>query len=105
MSKPLPVNEPAPQLAPDEQVAQFAALYHRAVNPVARAWFTARVRNLGLPFSDDELVVLSALNTPARVQEFLDTRIYYNYDHSSPDQEETCQPPRRILQTAHAHCF
>ncbi len=105
MSKPLPANGPAPQLAPDEQIAQFAALYRRAVNPVALAWFSARVRNLGLRFSDDELVILAALNTPARVQDFLDAQIYYNYDHSAPDQEETCHPPRRVLQTAHAHCF
>ena len=30
----------------------------------------------------------AALDTPARVQEFLNTQIYYNNDHASPDLEE-----------------
>jgi hypothetical protein len=56
-------------------------------------------------FEGEELIVLAGLDTPAKLQEFLDTRIYYNDDHISSEQDETAMPPRRILQTGVAHCF
>ncbi len=105
MSKPIPPGETIILPDPAQQLAQFAALYRDAVSRESLTRFTARTRELGLHFSADELLILAALNTPARVQEFLDTRIYYNYDHSFPGQEETTRPPRGVLQTAHAHCF
>jgi hypothetical protein len=105
MSKPIPTGQPIVHLEPTAQVKYFADLYRRAVNPVALAWFKARVVRLGLHFNDDELTVLAALNTPAKVQEFLNTQIYYNNDHASVELEETAMPPRRVLQTGLAHCF
>ncbi len=104
MSKPIPAGG-IPRLPPEKRVARFAALYRRSVNPAKRAWLQARSAGLGLHFSEDELTVLAALDMPAKVQEFLDTRLYYNDDHASVDQEETAMPPRRVLQAGMAHCF
>lgn len=88
----------------------MADLYRRRVDPAAHARLDARCRALGLDFSEEELLVLAALDHPGKVQDFLNTQIYYNYDHPTldhpvPDLEETAMPPRRILQTARAHCF
>lgn len=98
MSKPIPSE-------PSDRVKSFAALYRRAVNPVKLAWFKAHCVGLGLHFTDDELTVLAALDHPDKVQEFLNTQIFYNNDHASVDLEETSMPPRRVLQTGLAHCF
>ncbi len=105
MSKPEIPGEPIPLLPPDEQIRIFVDLYRDQVNPASRARLHARVRELGLSFPDDELLIIAALDTPKRVQEFLNTQIYYNNDHASVEQEETALPPRRVLQTARAHCF
>jgi hypothetical protein len=105
MSKPIAPGQPLVRLDPVEQVKFFADLYRHAVNPVALAWFTAHVRNLGLHFSDAECVILAALDTPLRVQEFLNTQLYYNNDHAAAEQDETAMPLRRVLQTGTAHCF
>jgi hypothetical protein len=91
--------------SPEEQAAFFASIFRRSVDPAQRARFEARLGGLGLRFPEDEAVVLAALDTPAKVQEFLDTQLYYNDDHASVDQEETAMPPRRVLQTGMAHCF
>jgi hypothetical protein len=104
MSRPIP-PEGIPRLPAGEQVKYFASLYRSSVNPAQAAWFEARCAGLGLRFAAEEKVVLAALDTPARVQEFLNNRIYYNDDHASVDQEETANPPRRVLQTGVAHCF
>jgi len=105
MSKPEIPGEPIPLLPPDEQIKIFVALYRDRVNPASFARLKARVREIGLAFPDDELLIIAALDTPKRVQEFLNTQIYYNNDHLSVEQEETAMPPRRVLQTARAHCF
>ena len=104
MSKPIPADG-IPRRPPDEQVKFFADLYRGGVNPPQLAWFQARCARFGLRFSPDETIVLAALDTPAKVQEFLNTRIYYNYDHETVDQEETAMPPRLVLRTGIAHCF
>jgi hypothetical protein len=104
MSKPIP-PEGIERRTAEEQVRFFAGQSRRAVNPAQRAWFGARCAGLGLHFPDDELTVLAALDTPGKVQVFLDTQLYYNDDHASVDQEETAMPPRRVLQTGLAHCF
>ena len=104
MSKPIP-PEGMPRRTPGEQAAFFASLYRRSLNPAQRASFEARSSALGLHFTGDEAVVLAALDTPDKVQDFLDTQLYYNDDHASVDQEETATPPRRVLQTGFAHCF
>ncbi len=105
MSRPTPTDEPIVRLEPAAQVRHFADLYRHAINPAALAWFTAHVTSLGLRFTEDELLVLAALDTPAKVQQFLNTQIYYNNDHASAEQEETAMPLRRVLQTGLAHCF
>jgi hypothetical protein len=105
MSKPLPIDQPLVRLEPAEQIALFCRIYDGSVNPETLARLSARVRELGLDFPPEELRVIAALDTPEKVQEFLNTQIYYNNDHASPDQDETAMPPRRVLQTALAHCF
>ena len=104
MSKPIP-NEGIVHLPPNEQVAAFAGLFRGPVGADALARFEARSAALGLRFDADELVVLTALDTPDKVQAFLDTHLYYNDDHASVDQEETAMPPKLVLRTGMAHCF
>jgi hypothetical protein len=104
MSKPIPA-EGILRRSPEDQLRFFAGIYRRSVNPAQRAWLEARCRGLGLAFSDDELTVIAALDTPAKLQDFLDTELYYNDDHASVDQDESVMPPRRVLQTGMAHCF
>lgn len=104
MSKPIP-PEGIVRLSPTDQVKYFADLYRRVVNPVKLAWFKSRCVGLGLYFTDDELTVLAALDTPDKVQQFLNTQLYYNNDHASVELEETAMPPRCVLQTGIAHCF
>jgi hypothetical protein len=104
MSKPIP-PEGIVRFAPNDQVKYFADQYRRDVNPVQLARLKARCGELGFQFTDDELTILAALDHPDRVQEFLNTQIYYNNDHASIDLEETAMPPRRVLQSALAHCF
>lgn len=104
MSKPIP-PEGIPGVPPEERLADFAARCRGATTAGARAAFAARCEAFGLRFDDDETAVLAALDTPAKVQSFLDTELYYNDDHASVDQEETAMPPRLVLRTGMAHCF
>ena len=104
MSRPLPAG-PLPLVPPAEQLRRFADCYRDRVDPAAHARVTARARELRLAFGPDELVVIAALDTPVKVQAFLNQQVYYNDDHSSVEIEETARPPRRVLQTALAHCF
>lgn len=96
---------PLTLLPPAEQLRTFADQYRERVAPTGLARVTARVRDLGLDFGPEELVVIAALDTPDKVQEFLNTQVYYNDDHASVDVEETARPPRGVLETALAHCF
>ncbi len=105
MSKPLPSGQTHVPLDPAEQVRQFADLYRGSVNPDTLARLIAHTRSLGFDFPPEELQIIAALDTPEKVQEFLDTQVYYNNDHASPELDETANPPRRVLQTALAHCF
>lgn len=105
MSKPLPANQPLVLADPAEQIERFVRLYRESVNPESLARLSARVHVLGLEFSPHELQIIAALDTPGKVQKFLDTQIYYNNDHASADLDETAMPPRRVMQTAMAHCF
>ncbi len=105
MSRTITSDQPRIVLEPDAQVKYFADVYRRAVNPVKLAWFQAHIVSLGLHFADDELRVLAALDTPDKVQQFLNTQLYYNDDHISVEQDETAIPPRLVLQTGMAHCF
>jgi hypothetical protein len=105
VSKPITPHQPRTVLPPTAQVQFFAELYHPALDATTFARIRARVRDLGLHFDDAELRLLAALDHPDKVQTFLNTHIYYNDDHAAVELEETAMPPRRVLQTACAHCF
>ena len=98
-------NQPRVQRTPAEQTRYYLDLYRDALDPAAHARVITRADELGLVFPEEELQIIAALDTPAKVQEFLNTRVYYHNDHSSEDQEETAIPPRLVLQTGAAHCF
>jgi hypothetical protein len=104
MSKPIP-KEGLVLLPPEERLRSFAEVYAGSIDPAAYGRFESRSEAFGLRFTADEIVILAALDTPAKVQEFLDTRVCYNDDHASVDQEETAMPPRLVLRTGVAHCF
>ena len=104
MSKPIP-KEGIPRVPPDEKLRELASPHREAVGPEAVRRFEARCDGLGLRFAGDEIVILAALDTPAKVQEFLNAELYYNDDHASVDQEETAMSPRLVLRTGLAHCF
>lgn len=101
MSRP----EPVTPLEPEKQLETFANHYRNRINVNSLSRFRAAVDECGLHFAPDELTILAALDTPAKVQEFLNTQIWYNNDHSSAELEETAMPPRLVLRTAIAHCF
>lgn len=105
MSKPVDPRHGPVRLGPAEQSHVFAAQYRDRVTPRSYHALTTRTRELDLDLSEDELVVLAALDTPGKVQDFLNTQIYYNNDHADPTQDETALSPRLVLATAHAHCF
>jgi len=65
MSKP---GEPTERVGPDEQIKIFLDVYRDVAKPAVVARLTARVRELSLTFTEDELVILAALDTPARVR-------------------------------------
>jgi len=90
---------------PEEKLRELAGPFREAVESEALGRFKERCEGLGLRYTGDELIILAALDTPAKIHEFLDTRLYYNDDHASVDQEETAMPPRLVLRTGMAHCF
>ena len=104
MSKPIP-KEGIPRVPPEEKLRELAVPYRETVGPEAVRGLEARCDGLGLRFAGDELVILAGLDTPAKVQEFLNEELYYNDDHASVDQEETATSPRLVLRTGMAHCF
>ena len=104
MSRPIPAAG-LPRLPTGDKLRELAAPYRGAVDASALDRLAARGASLGLRFPAEELFILAALDTPAKVQGFLDTLIYYNDDHASVDQEETALPPRLVLRTGLAHCF
>jgi hypothetical protein len=104
MSKPIPRGG-IPLIAPEERMRAFAAAYRSSVDAAAQARLEARCRELRLAFTEEETVILAALSTPVKVQEFLNNELYYNDDHASIDQEETAMPPRLVLRAGMAHCF
>ena len=105
MSRPQIPGELRISLSPEEQVKFFADALRDQVKAESFASLSQRIASLGLHFTENELCIISALDTPARVQEFLDNRIFYNNDHATPDSEETALSPRGVLRKGHAHCF
>jgi hypothetical protein len=51
-------------------------------------------------FSSEELAILRTLNTPRKIQDFLDT-IAMNFEEGG----DTCLSPRRVLRERRAHCI
>jgi len=52
-------------------------------------------------FLPAELKILSRLNTPGRIQQFLDSEIGYNVEATG----ETCRSPRRVMRDRVAQCM
>ena len=104
MSKLSPSFAP-PHLTPAQQLAYFVQRVHAQIHPASLEKIQTRVRALNLNFSDDEVLILAALDNPRRVQWFLDNEIYYNNDHAAIEQQETSMSPRMVLRTGMAHCF
>src|SRR5580704_16751494 len=52
-------------------------------------------------FDKRERKILGALNTPVRIQQFLDNEIQYNLEPGG----DTCYSPRTVLQKRVAHCM
>src|SRR5262245_10859365 len=52
-------------------------------------------------FHARELALFARLNTPERIQRYLDEEIAYNKEKEGP----TCHSPRRILRDRLAHCL
>jgi hypothetical protein len=104
MSKPIP-KEGLARVPPEVTLRELASPYRHLAGSEALRRFEIRCAALGLRFAADELVVLAGLDTPPRVQDFLNTRLYYNQDHESEEQEETAMPPRLVLGAGMAHCF
>lgn len=98
-------DAPPSTLSAQEQLADLGRRLGPQAAPGARERLAARAAALGLSFSDAELTVLAALDTPQKVQHFLDTEVTYNNDHATPDSEETAWTPRQVLARANAHCF
>lgn len=53
------------------------------------------------PLTRAERALLKRLNTPQKIQEFLDTKLRYNTE----DHGETCQSVRQVLKSKQAHCI
>ncbi len=105
MSRPITTNQPRVVRSAEEQLKYFVDLYRESIDPDSLAKLKSRVEELNLRFTFYELEIIAALDTPDKVQEFLDTQLYYNDDHISVEQDETVLPPRHVLQTGMAHCF
>ena len=52
-------------------------------------------------FTRQEITVLKRLNTPEKIQRFLDEELAYNKEIDG----ETCRSPRRVLRDMTGHCF
>jgi hypothetical protein len=90
-------------------VSYLAELYKPLVNAETLISITKRVNELGLTFAPQELTLIAALDHPDKVQQFLDTHIYYNYDHPVPGHDhspiETTMSPKQVLKTGKGHCY
>ena len=52
-------------------------------------------------FNSQELSMLKRLNSPAKIQNFLESDLSYNLEENG----ETCYSPRLVLRHKKAHCF
>ena len=51
--------------------------------------------------TQEELSILKRLNTPEKIQRYIDEDISYNKEKDG----ETCRSPRRVLRDMTGHCF
>ncbi len=109
MAKEIVTTERYFGLHPSARLHYLANIYTPFTHPAIAEHMGEVTANLGLEFSPSELIIISALDHPHKVQTFLDTFIYYNYDHPVPGHKssdvETALPPRQVLAQGKAHCF
>lgn len=65
----------------------------------------ARAAELGLRFTVEELKQISPLDTPKKIQDYLDRDIGYNGDYLTSAERDTAYSPKQVLQHRKAHCF
>lgn len=79
---------------------------HQPIGQDALSFVDKRLSELGgLDFTRDEKRLIAALQTPDRVQIFLDTFLTYNNDHLDASAVETAQSPKSVLHSGTAQCF
>ena len=57
-----------------------------------------------LEFTKKEKALMKKLNTPAKVQDFLDS-LRFNFEKQGKKTVETCKSPVMVLRTGSAHCL
>src|SRR3990167_5328027 len=57
-----------------------------------------------LSFTKKEIALMRKLNTPAKVQDFLDS-LRFNFEKQGKKTVETCKSPLMVLRTNSAHCL
>lgn len=62
---------------------------------------TSQVAQLSSPFNSREIRVLGRLDTPEKIQRFVDEEIRYNKETDGP----SCRSPRRVLRDRLGHCM
>ena len=62
---------------------------------------TVKIMQNNFGFNKEEISVLKKLNTPAKIQAFIDFKLKYNLE----EKGETCYSPRLVLRHRKAHCF
>lgn len=90
-------------------LTHFVRQFKDKVDPNAYLRMRLRMDELDLQFPQEECLVMAALNSPGKVQRFIDGNLTYNQDHiinrSARQNEETALPPRMVLQTGFGQCF
>jgi hypothetical protein len=102
MSKPEIPGQPHITREPSQQIKYFADMFRGVINPESLSR-DRRAQQLQLQFTVYELIIL-ALDTPSRVQNFLNNQIYYNNDHAFQDKMRPrshlvafCRPESRTV--------
>src|SRR3989344_4615547 len=57
-----------------------------------------------ISFTKKEIALMKKLNTPEKVQDFLN-KIPFNFENKKGDKRETLKSPVMVLRTGSAHCF
>ncbi|MBI4099656.1 hypothetical protein HY440_01490 [Candidatus Microgenomates bacterium] len=75
-----------------------------AIKPWYIEAFAAKTRAYGLNFSRPEINLLARLNTPDKIQDYLNG-LAYNDDFKQPGKSDTAYSPRIVIREGRAHCF